>query len=401
MSRSTQYLLMTLVVVGFVIAAFLVYSVTAGPSPDEATAAATPSPSTGLPVATAEPVPPEQAAPAAGFSPADIYRRSAAGVVLVQAAFGGESGPHAGLGEALGSGFVVDERGTILTNAHVVAQNGLDAEQVWVSFRNGQEGAGGRIEAEVVGVDQTTDIAVLRVDPEGRELTPLPLGDSSRVVIGQWVVAIGNPLGFDFSLTVGIVSGVGRDLQAPNGAIIPNGIQTDAAINQGNSGGPLIDGSGRVIGINEQIASSGGGNDGLGFAVPINTAIRSLEQIKTSGRVTYAWMGVSLQTLTPDIAGMFDMETQGGALVQAVSPESPAAKAGVRGGDQTVTVQGQEFIIGGDVIIKADDTEIRSADDLIAFLGTKKPGDTIGVTVERDGRTQDLKVTLAERPSDL
>ncbi len=220
-------------------------------------------------------------------------------------------------------------------------------------------------------------------------------------MVGEPVVAIGNPLGYDFSITSGIVSATGRSLEAPNGQTIPNGIQTDAAINQGNSGGPLIDGSGRVIGINEQIASSGGGNDGLGFAVPINTAIRSLEQIKTSGRVTYAWMGVSLQTLTPDIAGMFDMETQGGALVQAVSPESPAAKAGVRGGDQTVTVQGQEFIIGGDVIIKADDTEIRSADDLIAFLGTKKPGDTIGVTVERDGRTQDLKVTLAERPSDL
>ena len=214
-------------------------------------------------------------------------------------------------------------------------------------------------------------------------------------------MAIGNPLGYDFSITSGIVSATGRSLQAPNGQTIPNGIQTDAAINQGNSGGPLIDNQGRVIGINEQIASPGGGNDGLGFAVPINTAIRSLEQIKTSGKVHYAWMGVGLKTLTSDIAGMFNMQTQGGALVRAVSPDSPADKAGIQGGDQTVTVQGEQFTIGGDVIVKVDDTEIKTADDLIAYLGTKKPGDTITVTVERDGKTEEISVTLAERPSNL
>ena len=170
-------------------------------------------------------------------------------------------------------------------------------------------------------------------------------------------MAIGNPLGYDFSITSGIVSATGRSLQAPNGQTIPNGIQTDAAINQGNSGGPLIDSAGKVIGINEQIASSGGGNDGLGFAVPINTAIRSLEQLKANGKVTYAWMGVSLQTLTSDIAGMLNMQSQGGALVEQVSPGSPAAKAGIKGGDQTVTVQGQQFTIGGDVIVKVDGTD--------------------------------------------
>ena len=154
-------------------------------------------------------------------------------------------------------------------------------------------------------------------------------------------MAIGNPLGYDFSITSGIVSATGRSLQAPNGQTIPNGIQTDAAINQGNSGGPLIDNQGKVIGINEQIASQGGGNDGLGFAVPINTAMRSLEQIKTSGKVQYAWMGVGLKTLTSDIAGMFNMKSQGGALVEQVSPGSPADKAGIQGGDQTVTVQGK------------------------------------------------------------
>ncbi len=207
-------------------------------------------------------------------------------------------------------------------------------------------------------------------------------------------MAIGNPLGYDFSITAGIVSATGRSLQAPNGQTIPNGIQTDAAINQGNSGGPLIDSSGKVIGINEQIASSGGGNDGLGFAVPINTAIRSLEQLKANGKVTYAWMGVSLQDPHQRHRRHVQLEvTQGGALVEQVSPGSPAAKAGIKGGTKTVTVQGEQFIIGGDVIVKVDNTQIKTADDLIAYLGTKKPGDTVTVTVERDGKTQELDVS--------
>ncbi len=190
-------------------------------------------------------------------------------------------------------------------------------------------------------------------------------------------------------------------MQADNGQTIPNVIQTDAAINRGNSGGPLIDNQGKVIGINERIASQGGGNEGLGFAIPINTAVRSLEQIKANGKVSYAWMGVGLNTLTGDIASMFNMRSQGGALVETVTPGSPAAKAGIQAGDQSVTVQGEQFIIGGDVIVKVDDTEIKSADDLIAYLGTKKPGDKVTVTVERDGKSQEIQVTLAERPSDL
>ncbi|NLE23249.1 MAG: PDZ domain-containing protein [Actinobacteria bacterium] len=334
-----------------------------------------------------------------GLTPEEIYRSLSGGVVMILSEFDGV-GQFGQNGQALGTGFVVDEEGYVLTNAHVVDENGQRASRVTVVFNQGGSESQ-RVPGQLVGVDVGSDVAVVKVDPDKVDLSPLPLGDSDKVRVGEPVVAIGNPLGYDFSITSGIVSATGRSLEAPNGQTIPNGIQTDAAINQGNSGGPLIDANGRVIGINEQIASSGGGNDGLGFAVPINTAIRSLEQIKTTGKVTYAWMGVSLRTLTPDIAGMFNMKTQGGALVQAVSPDSPAAKAGIRGGDQTVTVQGQDFTIGGDVIVKADDTRIESADDLIAFLGTKKPGDTITVTVERDGKTQDLKVTLAERPSDL
>jgi putative serine protease PepD len=399
MSRSTQYLLITLIVVGFVIAAFFVYSVTAGPSPDDATAV-TPSPALGAPATTEPGVTTEPAPPPDGFSPADIYRRSAAGVVLVQAAFGDGAGPHGSLGEALGSGFVVDERGTILTNAHVVAQNGLDAEQVWVSFRNGQEGAGGRVEADVVGVDQTTDIAVLRVDPDGRDLTPLPLGDSSRVVIGQWVVAIGNPLGFDFSLTVGIVSGVGRDLQAPNGAIIPNGIQTDAAINQGNSGGPLLDQNGDVIGVNEQIATTSGGFSGLGFAIPINLVKWVLQEIEETGEVRHAFLGIQGQTITPTLADVLELPADHGVLVVSVQDGTAAEEAGLRGGTETRTIQGQPFTVGGDIITHLDGRALSGMEDLASTIAELEPGDEVTLTVLRDGSPTDIRLTLGERPGD-
>jgi len=338
-----------------------------------------------------------------GLSPQEIYSTLSGGVVMVLSEFGSAGTDAFGQtqsAQALGTGFVVDEQGYILTNAHVVDEDGQRASSVTVVFNKGGSETQ-RVPGQLVGVDVGSDVAVIKVDPSKVELKPLPTGDSDKVEVGEPVVAIGNPLGYDFSITSGIVSATGRSLEAPNGQTIPNGIQTDAAINQGNSGGPLISSSGKVIGINEQIASSGGGNDGLGFAVPINTAMRSLEQIKANGKVTYAWMGVGLQTLTSDVAGTFNMKTQGGALVEQVSPDSPAAKAGIQGGDQTVDVQGQQFTIGGDVIVKADDTTIKSADDLIAFLGTKKPGDTITVTVERDGQTKELQVTLAERPSNL
>jgi len=339
-----------------------------------------------------------------GLRPDEIYRELSGGVVMVLAEFDNAGTDQFGQtqsGQSLGTGFVVDDQGYVLTNAHVVEnESGQRAGSVTVVFNKGGS-EGERIAGELVGVDVGSDVAVVKVDPDKVDLRPLPLGDSDTVVVGESVVAIGNPLGYDFSITSGIVSATGRSLQAPNGQTIPNGIQTDAAINQGNSGGPLIDARGKVIGINEQIASQGGGNDGLGFAVPINTAIRSLEQLKSTGEVQYAWMGVGLKTLTSDIAGMFNMQSQGGALVEQVSPDSPAAEAGVQGGDQTVTVQGEQFTIGGDVIVKVDNTDIDSADDLIAFLGTKKPGDTVKIKIERDGETQELTVTLAQRPSDL
>ena len=240
-----------------------------------------------------------------------------------------------------------------------------------------------------------------RSTPAAWHLKVLPLGDSSAVAVGEPVVAIGNPLGYDFSITSGIVSATGRTLQAPNGMRIPDGIQTDAAINQGNSGGPLIDGSGKVIGINEQIASQGGGNDGLGFAVPINTAVRVMDQLRKSGKVEYAWLGVAGQTLTSDVAAMFKLPASSGALVEQVTANGPAAKAGIKGGTRTVTVQGQQYTIGGDIITAADGKAITSFDGLIAFLGTKKPGDKITLTVQRGAKSLQVPVTLAPRPSNL
>jgi S1-C subfamily serine protease len=397
MSRAAKYLLTSTTIVALVVIALLIYGVVAGPSPDDATAGATPSPSQGTPAAVGTAAP---AGPTGAFSPADIYRKSAAGVVLVLASFGDSSDPHSGLGEALGSGFVVDERGTILTNAHVVTENGERATEVSVAFREGDDQTGQQIRAEVVGVDQTTDVAVLRIDPTGHDLTPLPLGDSSRVGVGQWVVAIGNPLGFDFSLTAGIISGLGRDLRAPNGAIIPNGIQTDAAINQGNSGGPLLDQDGNVIGINEQIATTSGSFSGVGFAIPINLAKSVMEQIEDTGQVRHAYLGIEGQTITPALASVLELPADEGVLVISVQSGTAAEKAGIRGGTDTRTIQGMSFQVGGDIITRIDGQPLASMEDLAATIAEKQPGERLTLTLLRDGSSRELTVTLGDRPAD-
>jgi S1-C subfamily serine protease len=245
---------------------------------------------------------------------------------------------------------------------------------------------------------------VLKVDPDDVKggFTALPLGDSEQVVVGEPVVAIGNPLGYDFSVTSGIVSAVDRNLQSPvQGLIIPNGIQTDAAINQGNSGGPLLNGQGEVIGINEQIASQSGGNQGLGFAVPINTAVRSFEQIKKFGEVQYAWMGIVGQTISPDIAQAFDLPVDSGVLIAEVIDGGPAQDAGLRGGSEQATVQDQTYIVGGDIITKIDGESVTSMEDLIAIVDQHEPGDKIDVTYVRDGKTKTVALTLEERPENL
>ncbi len=291
-----------------------------------------------------------------GLTPEQIYKGLSGGVVMIQSDFANTGSNFFGQpqsGQALGTGFVVSKDGYILTNAHVVQDQGQKATSITVVFNKGGSKTQ-QVKGQIMGIDSTSDVAVIKVDPAGVNLQPLPLGDSSKVQVGENVVAIGNPLGYDFSITSGIVSATGRSLQGPSGRPIPNGIQTDAAINPGNSGGPLIDSTGHVIGINEQIASQSGGNQGLGFAVPINTAIRSLGQLKSGGTVKYAWLGVAGVTLTPQIAQQAGTTQQSGALVEQVLANSPAAKAGLKGGTKTVTVQGQSVKVGGDIIVKID-----------------------------------------------
>lgn len=343
-----------------------------------------------------------------GLSAAQIYEEARRGVVMVVSTFTGGQGsfpfemPQDSQG--LGSGFVVSDDGYILTNAHVVESQGQRADRVDVVFK-GEENTSEQVSAELVGLDLEADVAVLKVDPDDVKggLKPLPLGDSEQVTVGEPVVAIGNPLGFDFSVTTGVVSAVDRSLESPAGPgyIIPNGIQTDAAINQGNSGGPLINAVGEVIGINEQIVSQTGGNQGLGFAVPINTARRSYEQIKEFGEVRYAWLGIQGQTITSDMAQAFDLPVDNGVLVARVVPDGPADKAGIRGGDREASVQGQMFVVGGDIITRVDGTSVPTMAELIGTIDEYEPGDTVKLTIVRDGNEQTVDVTLEQRPEDL
>lgn len=336
------------------------------------------------------------------LTPAEIYEKYASGVVEVLATFptGGAMAPGGSQSaQALGTGFVVSSDGSILTNAHVVSDGGVDAAQVKVVFWSGDGETSNGVEAAIVGVDQGSDVALLKVDPDAAPaLLPLPLGSSADVQVGEPVVAIGNPLGYDFSLTSGIVSATNRTLQSPNGSVIPDGIQTDAAINSGNSGGPLIDSSGKVIGINQQIASKTGGNDGLGFAVPIDRAVEVMRQLQENGTVTYAYLGVQGQTVSADVAAALGLDAQAGVLVAVVSEGSPAAAAGLQGGTTQRALQDQVYLVGGDLITAIDGERLTDVEDLAATITSHAPGDEVTLTVVRASGTEQITVTLAERP---
>jgi S1-C subfamily serine protease len=296
--------------------------------------------------------------------------------------------PQRQRGQATGSGFVIDEKGSILTNAHVVE----GASRIEVDL--GQDKT---VEAKLVGQDSSSDLALLDVDTDEKNLEPLSLGDSSKVEVGDPVVAIGNPFGLDRTVTTGIVSALARQLRAPNGFTISNVIQTDAAINPGNSGGPLIDARGRVIGINSQIATAGGrGNIGIGFAVPSNTARKIVSELKESGKVERAFVGITGLSITSSLAERLNLGTDKGVLVQNVT--GPAKKAGVKAGDTQVSVNGQDLVLGGDVIVQIDDKRVRSMDDVIAVVDAKKPGDKVKLKLLRRSDTRTVEVELGKRP---
>ncbi|MDX6661648.1 MAG: hypothetical protein QOJ55_2470 [Solirubrobacteraceae bacterium] len=330
----------------------------------------------------------------------DIYKRDAPGVVNVKSQIVQRTQSPFGIpqdqqGEATGSGFVVDTQGYILTNAHVVD----GASQVTVSFEDKKTE-----NARIVGKDSSTDLALLKVDASGLNLKPLQLGDSSNVQVGDPTIAIGNPFALDRTLTTGVVSALQRQISAPNGFTISNVIQTDAAINPGNSGGPLLDAAGRVIGINSQIATGdgtgagGGGNVGIGFAVPINTAKKVLPQLKQNGRVQRAYLGITGVTIDKSLDRL-NLASQSGVLVQSVSPGSPAAKAGIRGGDAQTTLDGSSVQLGGDVITKIDGKSVGSMDDVISAIADKKPGDSVRIEYLRSKTSKTTTITLTQRPA--
>jgi S1-C subfamily serine protease len=331
----------------------------------------------------------EPAASTAALSVSEIYRRAYKGVVEITVT-GNQTTPFGGTQtqRAQGSGFVFDQQGHIVTNEHVVD----GASSISVRFWNGET-----YEAKVVGTDASTDLAVIEVDAPDSLLFPLSLGDSSTVAVGDSVVAIGSPFGLEGTVTSGIASALHRQMTSPNNFTIDDAIQTDAAINHGNSGGPLLDGRGRVIGVTAQIESDSGGNDGVGFAVPANTVRSVVSQLLQTGKVEHAYLGVGLQTIPPSVAGELDLME--GAEVAEVRSGTPAARAGLRAASRSRTVGGQSYPIGGDVITAVDGRRIASADELQRAIEAKRPGDTISLTYFRDGRTHTVTVKLASRPS--
>ena len=293
---------------------------------------------------------------------------------------------------------MIDHDGHVLTNAHVVE----GATKIQVTL--GRSDSSQPVDAQVVGTDPSTDVALLKVDAPADALHPLTLGSSGQTRVGNPVVAIGNPFGLDRTVTSGIVSALQREIKAPNGFTIDNVIQTDAAINPGNSGGPLIDANGQVIGINSQIESpNGGGNVGIGFAVPINTARTVAQQLLQNGTVEHAYLGISGTDLTPQIAKVLNLSVDQGALVQDVTPGGPAEKAGIKGGsgNAAVTVGGQRLRAGGDVITAIDGQPVQTMTDVIDVINSKQPGDSVQLSLVSDSGKRTVAVTLADRPANV
>jgi S1-C subfamily serine protease len=329
-----------------------------------------------------------------GLTVHDIYQRDSEGVAFIRSTIVQKTQSVFGLpqqqsSQATGSGFLVDNDGHILTNAHVVE----GAKSVTVQLGDGAEQ-----DAQVVGSDPSSDIALLKVDnTEGAN--PLPLGDSSKVQVGDPVIAIGNPFALDRTVTSGIVSALQRQIQAPNGFSISDVIQTDAAINPGNSGGPLINGAGQVIGINSQIESQSGGNEGVGFAVPIKTAADVVSQLENGGQVHQPYLGISGEDIDPQVAQALNLPASQGVLVARVLSGGPADDAGIKGATGQATISGQTFPVGGDIITKVDGKAVTGMDDVISAVNGHKPGDQLSMTIFSGGQQKDVTVTLGDRPA--
>jgi S1-C subfamily serine protease len=334
-----------------------------------------------------------------GFDPARIYASRSAGVVTIYAHFGsGDTGQV-----SQGSGFVVSPRGYVLTNSHVITNAGegsasdpvKPASRLYVEFSDHDS-----VPATIVGWDVFDDVGVIRVSPGAHRLAPVPLGDSARVAVGDPVAAIGSPFGNENSLAVGVVSAHRSIDSLTSRYSVVDAIQTDTPITHGNSGGPLFDARGRVIGINAQIRSETGGNDaGVGFAVPIDSARRSLQQLVATGHVDYGFVGITTENLTPTLARHFGYPVLRGAVVTYVDPHGPAAKAGVVGGSRNERVNGLPFTRGGDVIVGIDGKPVTSSDDVIRAVAPLPPGRLVSLTIYRGKERRTVAVRLVERPA--
>ena len=330
-----------------------------------------------------------------GFNPARIYASRSQGVVTIYSFFADGQ-------RSQGSGFVVSEEGHILTNSHVVTNAGgsaavRGASRIYVVFADGD-----RIPGSIVGWDLFDDIGLVKVDPDDHEVSPLPLGDSSRVVVGEPVAAIGSPFGQETSLAVGVVSATERSIASLTSDYDVSGaIQVDAPINHGNSGGPLLDADGRVIGINAQIRSDSGNAEGVGFAIPINAARRSMEQLISSGKVSYAYVGVTTQDVTPALARRYKLGAQRGALIQSVVEDAPAEQAGLRGSTDEEVFNGVPISLGGDLIVAFAGRPVERAADVARIVtNSLLPGETVSVTVLRGGKGKrvTVRLRLIDRP---
>jgi S1-C subfamily serine protease len=333
-----------------------------------------------------------------------IYRNDGNGVAFIESDLPAKESPSLspfgepeseGGGTATGSGFVIDTEGHLLTNNHVV--EGADRIQVKLGSSDTT------YQAKVVGADPATDLALLKVEAPADQLHPLTLGHSSEMEVGDPVVAIGNPFGLDRTVTSGIVSALQRQIEAPDGFSITHVIQTDAAINPGNSGGPLINADGEVIGINSQIATGGGGNGnvGIGFAIPIDTVRAEIHQLETNGEVEHAFIGISGGTITPDLARAINLPVSEGVIVQTVVKGGPADKAGIEGGNTSATIDGAQVSLGGDIITEVNGKKISGMDEVVEIVNEAKPGESLELTILRDGSTKTATVTLGDRPASV
>jgi S1-C subfamily serine protease len=339
-----------------------------------------------------------------GFHPASIYEKLSPGVVTITSIFGEGSVDDLLSGDGAagqGSGFVLDGKGNIATNAHVITEGSgnkiTKADEVYVQFADGNQ-----VPAEIVGYDPNADVGMVKVDPEGLDLVPLSLGETGPVKVGDPVAAIGSPFGEENSLSVGVVSAKDRTIQALTDFSISEAIQTDAAINRGNSGGPLLDERGRVIGVITRIrSSSGGGSVGVGFAVSVDTVSRSLNQIRDGGKVRYAYIGISSQPLYPQLAEKLGLPVDRGALIADVVDGGPADDAGLKGGGKELRFQSSLVKVGGDVITKVNGRRIGPGGDFSSLITRYSPGDKITLEIYRGDDQRTAEVTLTERPNSL